>query len=146
MLGLVEAVVALQLVVSKDTLPLPSGPHSKQVRFGHVLMMFSSNLVFAGALVHHVTVGVRRKGLPTYTEVHGRQIEGSVRCDLDVLCAQRVAVGPAARALGWPEHAWESLIRLGTGRTHQVRSQTSRLTIITHVPKTCRRVFPPARP
>ena len=70
--------------------------------------------------MHHATVGVRRPRLPTYTQVHGAPVEGSLRCDLHVLDAARIAVGPAARALGWPAHAWESLLRLGTGRTHQV--------------------------
>ena len=74
----------------------------------------------AGTLVHHVTTGVRRKGLPTYTEVHAAEVEGSARCKLEVLDTRQVHLGPAARALGWPETAWESLLRLHTGRTHQV--------------------------
>ena len=73
-----------------------------------------------GTLVHHVTIGVREKGLPTYTLVHAAEVPGSVRCELEVLSVEAVQLGPAAQALGWPREAHESLIHLKTGRTHQV--------------------------
>lgn len=79
-------------------------------------------LVGAGTLVHHATVGIREKGLPTYTLVHGTEVKGSVRCELEVLSTEHVALNSSARALGWPETAYESLIHLKTGRTHQVRA------------------------
>ena len=100
-------------------------PISRQAgRRPSAVLTLQRSLNPAGVLEHHVTVGVRRKGMPTYTQVHGGQVDGSLACHLDVLRAERVAVGPAARALGWPAHAWESLLRLGTGRTHQVRCPT----------------------
>lgn len=74
----------------------------------------------AGPLVHHVMVGVRSKGLPAHTAVLPEQAPGSARCELEVLAAARVTLNPAARALGWPEAAWEALLVLRTGRTHQV--------------------------
>jgi hypothetical protein len=70
--------------------------------------------------VHHVMVGVRRQGLPAHTAVLPDQAPGSARCELEVLSCARMALGPAARALGWPEAAWEALLVLRTGRTHQV--------------------------
>ena len=83
-------------------------------------------LLGAGTLVHHATVGIREKGLPTYTLVHATEVKGSVRCELEVLSTERVALNSSARALGWPETAYESLIHLKTGRTHQVRAAWSR--------------------
>ena len=74
----------------------------------------------AGGLVHHVTTGVREKGLPTYTLVHASQVKGSLRCELEVLSVQQVELNAFVQALGWPETAYESLIHLKTGRTHQV--------------------------
>ena len=82
-------------------------------------------LLGAGTLVHHATVGIREKGLPTYTLVHGSEVKGSVRCELEVLSTERVALNSSAQALGWPETAYESLIHLKTGRTHQVRAAWS---------------------
>ena len=73
-----------------------------------------------GTLVHHVTVGVREKGLPTYTRVHASEVPGSLRCELEVLSVEGVQLGPTAQSLGWPKEAYESLIHLKTGRTHQV--------------------------
>ena len=73
-----------------------------------------------GTLVHHVTVGVREKGLPTYTLVHATEMPGSLRCELEVLLVEAVQLGPAAQALGWPRKVYESLMHLKTGRTHQV--------------------------
>ncbi len=76
--------------------------------------------VRAGALVHYVTVGKREKGLPAHTEVHGSAVEGSQRCELEVLSVHCVQLAPCATGLGWPSSAFESLILLKTGRTHQV--------------------------
>lgn len=73
-----------------------------------------------GTLVHHVTVGVREKGLPTYTLVHASEVPSSLRCELEVLSVEGVQLGPTAQSLGWPSGAYESLIHLKTGRTHQV--------------------------
>ena len=78
------------------------------------------NHAATGTLVHHVTVGVREKGLPTYTLVHATELPSSVRCELEVLRVEAVQLGPTAQALGWPKEAYESLIHLKTGRTHQV--------------------------
>lgn len=75
----------------------------------------------AGTLVHHVTIGVREKGLPTYTLVHASEVKGSLRCELEVLSVDYVALNSSAQALGWPKQAHECLIHLKTGRTHQVR-------------------------
>ena len=75
----------------------------------------------AGTLVHHVTIGVREKGLPTYTLVHASEVKGSLRCELEVLSVDRVELTSSAQALGWPKQAHECLIHLKTGRTHQVR-------------------------
>lgn len=74
----------------------------------------------AGALVHYVTVGKKEKGLPAHTEVHGSAVEGSQRCELEVLSVHCAELAPCATALGWPSPAFESLILLKTGRTHQV--------------------------
>ena len=74
----------------------------------------------AGGLVHYVTTGVREKGLPTYTLVHASQVKGSLRCELEILSVQQVQLNASVQALGWPETAYESLIHLKTGRTHQV--------------------------
>jgi hypothetical protein len=79
-------------------------------------------LLRAGKLVHHATVGIREKGLPTYTLVHATEVKGSVRCELEVLGTERVALNTSSQALGWPETAYESLVHLKTGRTHQVRA------------------------
>ena len=70
--------------------------------------------------MHHVLLGVRRKGLPAHTQVLPDQAPGSVRCELEVLDTRSVRLGPAASALGWPEAAWEGLLVLRSGRTHQV--------------------------
>ena len=67
-----------------------------------------------------MTTGVREKGLPTYTLVHASQEKGSLRCELEVLSVQQVELSASVQALGWPETAYESLIHLKTGRTHQV--------------------------
>lgn len=74
----------------------------------------------SGAMVHYVTMGVREKGLPTYTLVHDCEVKGSLRCELEVLSTERVELNSSARALAWPETAHESLLLLKTGRTHQV--------------------------
>ena len=70
--------------------------------------------------MHYVTTGVREKGLPTYTLVHASKVKGSLRCELEVLSVQKVELNASVQALGWPETAYESLIHLKTGRTHQV--------------------------
>ena len=71
--------------------------------------------------MHHVTVGKRVKGLPAHTEVCSSPREGSQRCELEVIRSDAVNVGPPGQAImGWPATAYESLILLKTGRTHQV--------------------------
>ncbi len=70
--------------------------------------------------MHYVTVGKKEKGLPAHTEVHGSAVEGSQRCELEVLSVHCAELAPCATALGWPSPAFESLILLKTGRTHQV--------------------------
>jgi hypothetical protein len=74
----------------------------------------------AGVMVHHVTVGKRMKGLPAHTEIHSTPREGSQRCELEVLDVELVQVGPSGRVMGFPPSAYQSLIALKTGRTHQV--------------------------
>ena len=76
----------------------------------------------AGTLVHWAEVNVRRPGWPEHTRLHGAAGPGRLRCELQVLSCARVRLGRRAAAKGWRgEEAWEAVVELRTGRTHQAR-------------------------
>ncbi len=71
--------------------------------------------------MHWAVVRTRLPGWPEHTVVHADAAPGRLHCELVVLRCGRVRLGGAAAAAGWPEtEAWESVIELRTGRTHQV--------------------------
>ncbi|KAK9831405.1 hypothetical protein WJX81_002433 [Elliptochloris bilobata] len=77
-----------------------------------------------GTLVHWAAVGTRRLGWPDHTLLHADSAPGRLRCELEVLTRERVRLGPGAAAAGWaPAEAWEAVVELRTGRTHQIRAQ-----------------------
>ena len=76
-------------------------------------------------MVHHVTLNTRQPGGPPHTKVHHEgPIAGSLRCELEVLEVQPIPAADLPQGLRehWPsaDPAWESLLVLRTGRTHQV--------------------------
>lgn len=72
----------------------------------------------AGRLTHHITQQ-QVKGQPVHSQVHGGPVAGSQCCILDVLDVRATSVVPEVAA-EWGPTAYESLLELQTGRTHQV--------------------------
>ena len=72
----------------------------------------------AGRLTHHITQQ-QVKGQPVHSQVHGSPVPGSQCCVLDVLDVRATKVVPQVAA-EWGPVAYESLLELQTGRTHQV--------------------------
>lgn len=75
-----------------------------------------------GTLVHYVTTGNRSAGEPSHTRAYTEAVPDSQRCELEILQCCTVSLTGAARAQ-WGETAYESELRLVTGRTHQIRAQ-----------------------
>ena len=68
---------------------------------------------------------MRRRGWPEHTRLYGEAGPGRLRCELVVLSCARVRLGRGAAAAGWlEEEAWEAVVELRTGRTHQARPAT----------------------
>ena len=87
----------------------------------------------AGRLVHHMTQE-QIPGQPAHRKVHSSPVPGSHCCSLDVVDVQPVSSLPEVAAR-WGATAYESLLELQTGRTHQVgfgqtRLVTQRLTSV----------------
>lgn len=76
----------------------------------------------AGPLVHHLSVSKRQAGLPFYTIAHDAPAPDSARCELRVLEVGRVGLAGAA-AERWGPSAYECLLELITGKTHQVTNR-----------------------
>ncbi|GAB4822393.1 hypothetical protein N2152v2_009439 [Parachlorella kessleri] len=77
-----------------------------------------------GPLVHYLSVSKRQPGLPSHTIAHEEQQPGSARCELRVLQVREVQLtGTAAQR--WGASAYEGLLELITGKTHQIRAQLS---------------------
>lgn len=95
----------------------------------------------AGPMVHHVTLNAKEPGLPPHTHVHGAPVEGSLRCELEVLQVTRLAAQdlPAALQPYFHEQAWEAELALRTGRTHQARPSSAHPLILDagHCPPCC---------
>ena len=72
----------------------------------------------AGRLVHHMTQE-QMPGQPAHSKVHNSPVPGSHCCSLDVVDVQPVSSPPEVAAR-WGATAYESLLELQTGRTHQV--------------------------
>ena len=72
----------------------------------------------AGRLVHHMTQE-QIPGQPAHSKVHNSPVPGSHCCSLDVVDVQPVSSPPEVAA-SWGATAYESLLELQTGRTHQV--------------------------
>ena len=76
-------------------------------------------------MVHYVTLNTKEHGVPPHTRVHPGFIPGSLICELEVLQVTQLEVHqlPGALQESWQGPVYESLLRLGTGRTHQIRAQ-----------------------
>ena len=75
--------------------------------------------------MHWAEVNVRRPGWPEHTRLYWEAGPGRLRCELAVLSCARVRLGRSAAVAGWlEEEAWEAVVELRTGRTHQVRPAT----------------------
>ena len=72
----------------------------------------------AGKLTHHITQEQVR-GQPAHSQVHDSPVAGSQCCLLDVLDVRQVEVVHEVAA-EWGPVAYEALLELHTGRTHQV--------------------------
>jgi len=72
----------------------------------------------AGKLIHHITQE-QVKGQPAHSQVHDSPVPGSQCCLLDVLDVRPVKVVHEVAAK-WGPVAYEALLELQTGRTHQV--------------------------
>jgi len=75
-----------------------------------------------GQLVHYVTTGNRSPGEPSHTIAYDHEVQSSQRSELEVLKCSKVALTGVAREK-WGSTAFESELRLITGRTHQIRAQ-----------------------
>ena len=76
----------------------------------------------AGKLTHHITQK-QVKGQTAHSQVHDSPVPGSQCCLLDVLNVSPVEVVPEVAA-EWGPVAYEALLELHTGRTHQVTIKT----------------------
>ncbi|DBB13532.1 TPA: hypothetical protein ACH3X3_000574 [Trebouxia sp. C0006] len=74
-----------------------------------------------GKLTHHKTQE-QVKGQPAHSQVHDSPVPGSQCCLLEVLDVSPVQVVHAVAA-EWGPVAYEALLELHTGRTHQIRVQ-----------------------
>jgi len=72
----------------------------------------------AGKLTHHITQE-QVKGQPAHSQVHDSPVPGSQCCLLEVLDVSPVQVVHEVAA-EWGPVAYEALLELHTGRTHQV--------------------------
>lgn len=75
-----------------------------------------------GMLTHHACVGYRLPREPLFTRVVPEGTPGAKECVLEVASSSKVGLRGRAREM-WGEVAHESVIRLVTGRTHQIRAQ-----------------------
>lgn len=82
-----------------------------------------------GPLTHHVKLRCRRQGTPFYTLVLGdedikKHGTKALPCDLIICSVDKVRLSQvAAQRFGGLDEAYEVLIELVTGRTHQIRAQ-----------------------
>ena len=77
-----------------------------------------------GPLVHHLSIATRRPRAPAFSVAHDAPVPGSLPCELRVLEVAEVAL-TGAGAQQWGPAAWECVVELVTGRTHQIRAQLS---------------------
>ena len=75
-----------------------------------------------GVLVHWLSPGARHAGGSAFSAVADAPVPGGQRCELEVLSVRPVAL----RGPGGGE-GFEAYLRLGTGRTHQIRAQLAHL-------------------
>lgn len=75
-----------------------------------------------GRLEHYILEGQRANKQPAHSTIHHSPVPGSHRCILDVLQTQPIQTVPEVAAV-CDSTAYESLIQLHTGRTHQIRAQ-----------------------
>lgn len=75
---------------------------------------------------HYATLNHREPGGPPHTHIHAHgSVPGSLYCELEVLQSEQLSVQdlPVGLQQSWPApRAWESLLLLRTGRTHQVQA------------------------
>lgn len=74
------------------------------------------------SLVHYVKVGQRGPGEPAHTIICGGDEPESLRAELIILNVERINLQGQAKDI-WGSTAYETLIELKTGRTHQIRAQ-----------------------
>ena len=86
----------------------------------------------AGKLTHHISQE-QVKGRPAHSQVHDSPVPGSQCCLLEVLDVSPVQVVHAVAA-EWGPVAYEALLELHTGRTHQViiKTMTANGLIVSH--------------
>ncbi len=72
----------------------------------------------AGLLSHYLKIGQKREGAPLHTTVHADRSSGGKLSSLVVLQTRPVTLQGSTAEL-WGSDAYESHIRLLTGRTHQ---------------------------
>lgn len=75
----------------------------------------------AGRLQHYINTGKHMKGQPVHSVIASGPGPGIQHCSLEIVEVQTVSLFGAAAA-EWGPHAYESLLELHTGRTHQVHS------------------------
>jgi len=79
----------------------------------------------AGVLAHWAAVQTRAPGWPQHTALFDAAGPGRAYCELAVLSVGPAALGRRAAAAGWRgAAAWEAVVELRTGRTHQVGART----------------------
>ena len=84
----------------------------------NITCFVDSSPVFSGLLSHYLRIGEKLKGIPLHTSVHTNESSGGKHSSLVVLETLSVILSGSA-AEQWGLKAYESQIRLITGRTHQ---------------------------
>lgn len=94
----------------------------KKDRVKKVYRALSENPPAVGRLIHYMMVGQRGPGEPAHTVICEGDQPASLYAELVVLKVEKVQLTGEALD-SWGEEAYEALIELKTGRTHQIRAQ-----------------------
>lgn len=94
----------------------------KKDRVKKVYRALSEKPPAVGRLIHYMMVGQRGPGEPAHTVICEGDQPASLYAELVVLKVEKVQLTGEALS-SWGEEAYEALIELKTGRTHQIRAQ-----------------------